>query len=332
MNRLTGTIDNLQILRAFAAINVVMYHVIGTSIAYGFEPNQLNLLKGWGASGVDVFFVLSGFVMLHSQLQKKRSAWNFFKFRLIRIVPIYWFVTMVAVASYFLIPSSGFNSDTPSIARILESLFFLSEAILGEYPILAVGWTLEWEMLFYLIFASSLIFSQWNKSYLFIFLFFIFIIITTSEFIIIEFLYGMLIAYTYNHFKIGHQQGLIVAIVGFVLLFGSIGSINQLHSEHFYNFYRVVNWGLPSFLIIFGLVYANQYKSPLLKYLGDASYSIYLIHVLFISVYYKVITYISIPLNNDFLALSCLIASIFCGAFLYSFIEKPLTLLVKSKF
>ena len=326
MSRINGTIDNLQILRAFAAINVAILHIIQTSPAYGFEPDQLSLLKGWGQNGVDIFFVLSGFVMLHSQLQKKKSAWNFFKFRLIRIVPIYWFVTMLAVTSYFLIPSSSFNSDMPSIAKILESLFFLSYAISGEVPALAVGWTLEWEMLFYLIFASSLIFSQWNKSYLFIFLFFIFIIITTSEFIIIEFLYGMLIAYAYNHLKISHQQGLIVAILGFILL---IGSINQLGSAHFY---RVVNWGLPSSLIIFGLAYANQYKSKLLKYLGDASYSIYLIHIFFISVYYKVITYISTPLNNDLLALSCLAGCILSGAMLYSFIEKPLTSFVKLKF
>ena len=76
MRRIPGNINNLQILRAFAAINVVIFHIIGTSIDYGFEIDKLSLFRGWGANGVDVFFVLSGFVMLHSQLQKKRSAWN----------------------------------------------------------------------------------------------------------------------------------------------------------------------------------------------------------------------------------------------------------------
>ncbi|MDA8949883.1 acyltransferase [Pseudomonadales bacterium] len=326
MNRVTGTIDNLQILRAFAAINVVIFHIIGTSIDYGFEPNQLSLLEGWGANGVDVFFVLSGFVMLHSQFQKKRSAWDFFKFRLIRIIPIYWFVTMVVVASYLLIPSSSFNSVMPSIERILQSLFFLSQAISGNSPILSVGWTLEWEMLFYSIFSLSLVFSQWNKSYLFMVLFFILTVIITSEFIILEFLYGMLIAYVFNRYKIGPKKGFIIAVIGFVFL---LCSINQVDSEHFY---RVVYWGLPSFLIIFGLVYANQYKSPFLKYLGDASYSIYLVHIIFISIYYKVVTFITIPLNNDFLALLCLVGSILCGVVLYRFFEKPLTLFVKSTF
>lgn len=326
MRKISGNINNLQILRAFAAINVVIFHIIGTSTAYGFEPDKLSLFRGWGANGVDVFFVLSGFVMLHSQLQKKRSAWNFFKFRLIRIIPIYWFVTMIVVFSYFLVPLSSFNSTIPSIEMILQSLFFLSAAISGNSPVLGVGWTLEWEMLFYLIFAFSLLFSKWNKSYLFIIIFFIFTIIVTSEFIIIEFLYGMLIAYLYDQYSVGHKKGLAIAIVGFVFL---LCSINQLDSEYFH---RVIVWGLPSFLIIFGLVYAKQYKSLLLEYLGNASYSIYLIHFLFISVFYKVINNMSIVLNNDFLAFSCLIGSILCGAILYSFIEKPLMEFLKSKF
>jgi peptidoglycan/LPS O-acetylase OafA/YrhL len=71
MKRIPGNINNLQILRAFAAINVVIFHIIGTAIDYGFEADKLSLFRGWGANGVDVFFVLSGFVMLHSQLQKK---------------------------------------------------------------------------------------------------------------------------------------------------------------------------------------------------------------------------------------------------------------------
>ena len=326
MRKISGNIKNLQILRAFAAINVVIFHIIDISTAYGFEASNLSLLRGWGANGVDVFFVLSGFVMLHTQLQKKRTAWNFFKLRLIRIIPIYWFVTMLVIFSNFLVNPSNFNSTRPSVEMILQSLFFLSQAISGNIPILGVGWTLEWEMLFYLIFAFSLIFSKWNKSYMFIIIFFIFTIIATSEFIIIEFLFGMLIAYLYGHHTLDHKKGLAIAILGFVFL---MCSINQLDSEYYH---RVIIWGLPSFLIIFGLVYAEQYKSPLLEYLGNASYSIYLIHFLFIIVFYKFISNVSIVLNNDLLALLCLIGSILCGAILYSFIEKPLTKFSKSKF
>lgn len=326
MNKLTSTIYNLQILRAFAAINVVIFHIISTSTFYGYEPYYLSLFRGWGANGVDIFFVLSGFVMLHSQLQKRRSPWNFFKFRVIRIAPIYWFVTLIALLAYLLIPSSTFNSSVPSISHILESLFFVSGAISGKDPIVVVGWTLEWEMLFYLVFAASLIFNEWNKSYLFVFISLLLISMITSEIIVIEFLFGMLIAYAFNRFKISHQLGLFITIIGFIFLLGSVNQVDQLPNN------RVIMWGLPSFLIIFGLIYAKQYNSPFLKYLGDTSYSIYLIHFLVYPLYYKVIAYTSPSLNYDFLALLCLVICISCGAFLYSFIEKPLTLLIKSKF
>ncbi|MDB2405246.1 acyltransferase family protein [bacterium] len=59
---------NLQILRAFAALSVVLFHTIGTSSSYGFDTRWISYLEGWGASGVDVFFVISGFVMLYTQL------------------------------------------------------------------------------------------------------------------------------------------------------------------------------------------------------------------------------------------------------------------------
>ena len=319
-------IDNLQILRAFAAINVVIFHIISISTFYGYEPYYLSFFRGWGANGVDIFFVLSGFVILHSQLQKKRSPWNFFKFRVIRIVPIYWFVTLIAASAYLLIPSSVFNHPVPSISNILESLFFVSGAISNKDPVVVVGWTLEWEMLFYLVFAFSLIFYDLNKSYLYIFTSLLLISIMTSDLIIIEFLFGMLIAYSFNRFKISHQFGLVIAIIGFIFLLASVTHVDQLPSN------RAVTWGLPSFLIIFGLVYTNQYSSSFLKYLGDSSYSIYLIHFLVYPLYYKVIAYISPGLNYDLLALLCLVVCILSGTFLYSFIEKPLTVAIKLKF
>lgn len=325
MKNLNGTIDNLQILRAFAAINVVIFHIISTATFYGYEPSYLSYLRGWGANGVDIFFVLSGFVMLHSQLQKRRTAWNFFKFRLIRIVPIYWFVTLITVLAYFLIPASTFNSVIPSLERILESLFFVSNLISGKDPIVVVGWTLEWEMVFYLVFAISLLLHEWNKSYIFISASILLISVISSEMIVLEFLFGMLIAFAFNRFNIKHHNGLLISILGFILLLSSIGQVDQIPDN------RVLIWGIPSFFIIFGLVYSNQYNSLFLKYLGDASYSIYLIHFLAYPFYYKVISYLSVTINYDFIAFLCLIFCIICGAFMYSFIEKPLTLFIKTK-
>ena len=89
-------IANLQLLRAFAAINVIIYHIIGTSVAYGYELNFINILSGWGANGVDIFFVISGFIMYFSQAQNPKTPIKFLKSRLIRIVPLYWLMTFVS--------------------------------------------------------------------------------------------------------------------------------------------------------------------------------------------------------------------------------------------
>ena len=132
-------IYNLNSLRAFAAINVVIYHILGTSSAYGFAPQSFIFLGDWGASGVHLFFVLSGFVMLHTQLQAKKTMFIFLKSRLIRIVPIYWFLTLITYTSFALIPAAAFNSNSPSSLEVLESLFFMSTVMSDKWLDLRAG-------------------------------------------------------------------------------------------------------------------------------------------------------------------------------------------------
>ena len=64
---------NLQLLRAFAALNVVLFHTIGTCFLR-YETDFISYLEGWGANGVDIFFVISGFVMLYTQIDNKRTV------------------------------------------------------------------------------------------------------------------------------------------------------------------------------------------------------------------------------------------------------------------
>lgn len=304
----------------------MIYHILGTGSAYGFSPQLLSFIGEWGASGVHVFFVLSGFVMLHSQLQTKLSMLTFLKFRLIRIVPIYWLVTFVMVLSFALFPSTTFNGNGPSAAEVMESLFFLSSAMSGKWPALAVGWTLELEMLFYLVFASALMFSRWSVSYLIITLVMTTIAFMTSSLIILEFIFGMIAAYIYNNFRLQYKYGLFLAVFGFVLL---LSSINQMIEPRLP---RIIYWGVPSTLIVLGLAYSKQYNHPYLKTLGDASYSVYLVHVLSISVFYKISLSLSIDINYDVLGLLCLLTSVLSGVLLFIFVEKPLTKFIRSIF
>jgi len=314
---------NLQILRAFAALNVVLFHTIGTATSYGYETNFFSYLEGWGANGVDIFFVISGFVMLYTQLDNKRTVKDFLILRAIRIIPIYWLITFTIIIFYIVSPSV-FRDLVITTEWALSSLGFMSNAIVGKSPIVDVGWTLELEMLFYIVFGLSLWFRSWMIKLSATFIALIVISFVVSN-LLLEFLAGLLIAilfkcYGFNRFS---KESLIL---GGLLLSLSISEEVMALFES-----RVILWGLPSMFIVYGAVAAPQINSKLGKLLGDASYSIYLIQLVTISLFYKLIGVLGIELNNDFLALACLIATAIVGTVIHLFIEKPMTHLLRKR-
>ena len=312
-------INNIQALRAFAAFNVVLFHIIGTSASYSQNVDYLSYLEGWGSSGVDIFFVISGFVMLHTQFLKRRSPFQFLRSRIVRIVPIYWVITLFVLSLYVLFPSLFREMEvTPTWA--FSSLFFMSSIFAGKHPIVHVGWTLEWEMFFYVMFAFGLIFRAWRFQAGFVTLAIFLVSILANSFIALEFLLGMLVAYIYREFRLDKTQGAVVFFLGTCVLLLSISSeIAELEIN------RVLIWGLPSFFIVCGLLYCPQIKSHYLTYFGDASYSIYLVQMLTIPAFYKFSSKIFHDWNGDVLAVLCLLSSVTFGCLIYSLIEKPIT-------
>lgn len=315
---------NLQHLRAFAALNVVVFHIIGTSESYGFGTDAIAPLEGWGANGVDIFFVISGFIMLFTQLENKRTVSDFLKLRIIRIALIYWFVTLLIILIYLIRPSSFSDFKlTPDWA--LASLGFVSSAVIGKSPIVHVGWTLEWEMLFYLVFGLSLWFKNWLISLSTTVTTLLLIALLTSNFILVEFIAGMAIAILIK--KYGFiAYGRTSLAFGFLLLLASISDGFSYGLES-----RVILWGIPSAFIVYGAVTTAQIKSRLGKLLGDASYSIYLIQVLSIPVFYQIVSYVDVDLNHDALALICLLATAIGGTVMYLIVEKPLIRFAKRR-
>jgi exopolysaccharide production protein ExoZ len=144
-------ISNLQVLRGLAALAVVFYHTaftISGSVHTDFQA-------------VSVFFVISGFIMTYIS---RDDCNRFLANRLIRIVPLYWLCTLLPVASTWLKGSGRMWSDA-SLETILESLFFVPyrNSIGDVQPLLAVGWTLNLEMFFYLLFSIALMISvRWG--------------------------------------------------------------------------------------------------------------------------------------------------------------------------
>ncbi len=137
-------INNLQALRAFAALAVVIFHT-GYVVPHA---------KPIGSFGVEVFFALSGYIMARICETNPRY---FLRRRLIRIVPPYWLFTVLLFLAALRFPAL-MGSTSASYGQLLKSLFFIpffkSPGIVR--PLLFVGWSLNYEMFFYLLIALSL--------------------------------------------------------------------------------------------------------------------------------------------------------------------------------
>lgn len=140
---------NLHLLRALAALGVVYFHITSTA--------GLDLAWDVGSRGVDVFFVISGFIIAYIGAKKPE---HFFLRRLIRIVPFYWAATLVVFAAATLLPQF-FRSTDASLPHLLPSLLFFPHlSTSGEVqPTLILGWSLNFEMYFYVLFALALLIS-----------------------------------------------------------------------------------------------------------------------------------------------------------------------------
>ena len=136
------TIRSMHYLRAVAAMGVVLFHCLDDS---GWDFNL-------GAAGIHLFFTLSGFMM-----------WSIAGTGTVRpgpflLGPMYWLATGVAVGSTWVVPGF-FYQATRKIPFIVKSLFFIPQIGVdgGMFPVLYQGWTLQYEMFFYALFALCLL-------------------------------------------------------------------------------------------------------------------------------------------------------------------------------
>lgn len=153
----------IQVLRALAALMVAVHHVQGDAsflaarAGTSFTPSHA---LPWTA-GVDLFFVISGFIMVHSSaglFDRPDGARLFIARRIARIVPLYWAATTLFLVMLLVSPAL-LNSGAPSFAQIAASYLFwpMANAASQLQPIYSLGWTLNYEMLFYALFGAALL-------------------------------------------------------------------------------------------------------------------------------------------------------------------------------
>ncbi|MEF0939020.1 acyltransferase family protein [Rhizobium sp. BR 362] len=299
-------------------MSVLCFHVCD-AYGLGFEV---------GAAGVDIFFVISGFIMWVTTEGKPVSPQGFMVRRLFRIVPLYWIATAATFVMAVLKPQFFFNIDT-TIGNLIGSLLFLP-VMRGDamHPIVEQGWTLSYEMFFYLIFSISLFLPELRRLW-FLMVALVAVVIAQyllplgylsvfTEPVILEFAAGIVIGRLWRKgFRLSFHAAVGLMIAGFVLL---------LASDLMPDVDRTVGWGIPAVLILSGAVFAERERGvpnlAYLHFLGDASYSIYVWHVLTGVMVTALLLRAGVPhaAQPAFLALGSLAFTIIC----YLFIERPI--------
>jgi len=268
-------LDSVQVLRAVAAVAVVTHHIV---------------LFGNGAWGVDLFFVISGFIMC---FVTERSGRNFFAKRVIRVVPLYWAGTLGLFCVALLLP--GLLRETrPDLMQLLKSLFFIPyQNRDGVYPIMFLGWTLNYEMFFYVLFALSMAISHAYRALICSAMLGALALVgwrldsgsVVVEFytspILVEFALGMFCHWAFVRSAPWRARGVgTAARVGMglagTLLIASMPSL----ADDAEDVGRLVVWGLPASAAFLLLVHAlsNKRLPRPAVLVGDASYSLYLFH------------------------------------------------------
>lgn len=283
------TVESIQYVRAIACWAVVIYHLF----------SSLESEFGWshpfalGAIGVDLFFVISGYVMaMIVSRGESFSPASFLWRRIARIAPLYWLMTLGLFSIAILLPQL-INSTDLGLAKLFFSLAFLPDPVSAtSNPALTVGWTLNFEAFFYCVVAvtvglsgdrtltvtmatlvlavlagllidGGVMFDFWTQP------------------IILEFAFGILI------WRFGQPIAALPWFrsawgIGIPLLFSAL-AITGTYDDT----WRVIVWGIPAALFVLGVVPLMTARLPLLARLGDWSYSTYLLHIYVVQFYVK---------------------------------------------
>ncbi|HAS6329548.1 acyltransferase [Vibrio vulnificus] len=292
-------INSIQVLRALAALAVVFYHLFAVQDKY-FSTLELPYFFKFGKSGVDMFFVISGFIMVLVTKDIKpgfESAKKFIIKRLIRIYPIYWVYSFLVLIVYMMYPSLV-NSSQGGQVNIIESFLLLPQDVL---PLLMVGWTLTYEVYFYLLFFLCALFLNWRNFPLFFLFLSIAILVVNDRYenaylnvlfnpLVLEFLLGSVLAYFYICFIFSKRHVLTIFVLSIIVFASSFSYvyINEM-IDNLSDFERFFYFGVPSSFVLLSIVLLEREYGlsmpKILVILGDSSYSLYLSHILVINAY-----------------------------------------------
>jgi exopolysaccharide production protein ExoZ len=336
-----STILSIQYLRALAALLVVFAHAHDQlRVALPYNPKL-------GHIGVDIFFVISGFIMVVISERREPTALGFLFDRIRRIVPNYWFYTTV-VAILAIAAPKLFRDTSFDLSHFVQSLLFIVHERPGDpdatSPLLRLGWTLNYEMFFYAIFAISIALSFRLR-----------IALTAGAIcglvilgkvldggavwhfytgtIMLEFVAGMLIGAFFV------TRGAPPARLGPLFWIATLAALLWAEMVMWDQATRGIVYGIPAAIVVFLALSIRATGQGLvgrtLKNLGDASYTIYLFHLFPLAALRIAWNMAGLPktlaANFAFVALALIVVSI-TGLIAYRLIEQPFSRLAKGLF
>jgi exopolysaccharide production protein ExoZ len=316
---------SVQYLRAAAALLVVFHHARNPA---KWLDNPITWFNA-GAAGVDIFFVISGFIMLTAAGDE--PIWEFYRRRILRIVPLYWLATGVVLLIWF------FDHHVVAKSDILRSLLFIPYynrmPTPQIWPLLVPGWTLNYEMFFYLIFGFALRTRR--------------ILMTTTAIIVPLVLLGFVVHFRNAIFETYTSQLMLEFLAGVYVAqlfrttsfqalkfmlplgFGLLLASDLIKLPHTFGI------GVPAVMILVGALAferternsvggVRRYALP--KLLGDASYAIYLFHTILLASVTTLVRSSGLAGITEFMAYVglCIFSAIAVGIIVHKLVERPL--------
>nr|WP_242012031.1 acyltransferase [Acetobacter oeni] len=330
MNRKTSVVMSIQYMRAIAALSVVVFHQFQTIIP----------LTQCGKYGVDLFFIISGFIMIALTDRKETSPSDFVLERFVRIVPLYYIATLatlVLVKFHIYVP----HLVTSNIEHVLKSVCFMPDFDKEHklFPVLYLGWTLNYEMFFYFIFAGCLLLNTTKRIVVLIFFLIFFCTLGAAN----DFSSAIAKAYT-DPRLLEFGAGAVLGRVFGINLDNFSKEIQFLYSLSVTLFLAVMSLAFSSLLaaVIISIIFTAALmverggtlpQSRVLLYLGSASYSIYLFQSIASDAVKRVVLYLNyfISVSATVQSLLSVAGGVILGCCVFQFIEQPVTRFLRKK-